>query len=514
MKNPLTTLAPLAGIFLLQCGVLFADDIKPVELRYAFKPGQTNAYSLEIESQGESGREAIAGNYTVSCRSAGSNLMKLSFQGRLQQTNRAGMMPRMGYFGPGSAPSLSSYTWISSFPGESKELTIDDRGTVLREAGDIVLPIPLGPLMDSLLEKFPVEPTTGWEQSVDVFVLDEPLFQGPANAFLPSSRFQPMNFFPGQRGQGAQGVLTARKKTKVRVTEVTAGTVSFEKTLNLDSYMMTGAEPRVSATGQCKCVFDRIAGCPKTVEWDCAMVAVTEDLSRRSALKLRWETLEGAEREAALAPPPSVPPEKPLLSAEKVTKLLVQLNSDDLGSRQAAAMELSGGRLENPTPEILHDMTALADDSNDMVRHAAFTILANYGTSEQAPALLKGLHDSSPGITATILHGLARLKDPRTAATLADFLASGQNEQQYYQMPRANDVAETLIKIGPAAEAPTLALLKEKNIETRVQACLVLKQIGTKRSLRELKDLTLYPSKELNEAAASAWQSIQERATQ
>jgi HEAT repeat protein len=68
-----------------------------------------------------------------------------------------------------------------------------------------------------------------------------------------------------------------------------------------------------------------------------------------------------------------------------------------------------------------------------------------------------------------------------------------------------------LVHIGSAAEPAVLALLKEKNIETRMQACTVLKQIGTKKSLGPLKDLTLNPSKELSEAAAEACRSIQSR---
>ena len=58
-----------------------------------------------------------------------------------------------------------------------------------------------------------------------------------------------------------------------------------------------------------------------------------------------------------------------------------------------------------------------------------------------------------------------------------------------------------------------LALLKEKNLETRIQACNILKQIGTKKSLGPLKDTTLNPSKEVSEAAAEACRSIQARET-
>jgi hypothetical protein len=514
MKNVLMcSIVFLASVALLESSALRAEEITPILLRYAFTPGQTNAYKLEMESQGETGREAIAGNFTVSCRKVGSNLIGLTFRGHLQPKSVPGMPQRMGYYRPGSGVSLSPYTWNTPFWGESKELVIDDRGTVVRDAGDQALPIPLGQLMGSLLEKFPAEPASGWEQAQDVFVLDEPLLQGPADAFLNSSgRFQPMNYYPGQRGQGAQGVLTARQKTKVRVTEVTPQTVSFEKSLSLDSYILTGTEPRVSATGESKFVFDRVAGWPKRAEFECKTVAVTEDLSRRSIVTLRWEMLEGAEREAALAPSPPVSTEKPILPAEQVSKLMGQLKSDDVATRQNAARELGDGRLDKPEPEMLSAMAMLANDPDDTVRHAALTILANYGTPEHVPLLIRGLHDSAPGISTTIVRGLVRLKDPRAAAPLADFLASGQSDQQYYQSPRANDVAEALIKIGLASEAPVLAILKEKNIETRVQACMVLKQIGTKKSLGTLKDLTLYPNKELSEAATEACRSIQERA--
>jgi hypothetical protein len=56
-----------------------------------------------------------------------------------------------------------------------------------------------------------------------------------------------------------------------------------------------------------------------------------------------------------------------------------------------------------------------------------------------------------------------------------------------------------------------LALLKEKNIETRCQACAALKRIGTRKSLTPLKELTTYPSKNLSEAAADACRSVQAR---
>jgi hypothetical protein len=63
----------------------------------------------------------------------------------------------------------------------------------------------------------------------------------------------------------------------------------------------------------------------------------------------------------------------------------------------------------------------------------------------------------------------------------------------------------------PIGALAVLALLKEKNIETRCQARAVLKRIGTRKSLGPLKELTTYPSKNLSEAAADACRPIQAR---
>jgi HEAT repeat protein len=156
-------------------------------------------------------------------------------------------------------------------------------------------------------------------------------------------------------------------------------------------------------------------------------------------------------------------------------------------------------------------MASLANDRDDSVRHAALTILANHGTKEQVPLLIKALNDPDAGMRATVAKGLGRIKDPRAIEPLVILLATGQSDQPYYRPPRESAAADALVHIGTAAELAVLALLKEKNIETRCQACNMLRHIGTRKSLGPLKDLTLNPSKELSEAAAEACRSIQSR---
>jgi hypothetical protein len=506
MKRSLAySLFLLTGAALFPAYPLAAAEITPVLLRYTFAPGQTNAYSLQIEAQGEAGREAIAGTFVVSSRAVATNLIGLSLRGQLRPKILGGMPPMMGYR-PGSTMPLSSFSYGPQ--SELRELVIDERGEIVRQAGDLALPIPLGQLMASLVQPLPAEATAGWESEKDVFVLDEPLLQGPATAFLnPPGGFSYTGYYPGRP---AQGVLAARQKTSIKVTEVTPATVTLQKVLSLDSRMLTGSEPRVSAAGEGQIVLDRAGGLPKRVELECKTVVVTENLSRRSVVTLRWQLLEGAERDKALAPPPPPGPEAKF-EPEKVAKLQEQLRSDDLGSRQAAARELSRSRLGTPTSGLLSLMASLANDQDDTVRRAALTVLANHGAKEHVPLLIKALNDPDAGTRATIVKGLGRLKDPRAIQPLVNLLAAGQSDQPYYRPARESAAAEALVRIGGSAEPAVLALLKEKNIETRCLACNVLKQIGTKKSLGPLKDLTLNPSKELSEAATEACRSIQAR---
>lgn len=503
--SPAYSLLLLTSAALLWAYPLAAAESTPVLLRYAFAPGQTNAYSLQIEAQGETGREAIAGTFVVSSRVVATNLIGLSVRGQLRPKSLGGMPPMMGYR-PGSAMTLSSLAYGPQ--SELRELVIDERGEIVRQAGDLALPIPLGQLMASLVQPLPAEATAGWETERDVFVLDEPLLQGPATAFLnPPGGFGYPSYYPGRP---AQGVLAARQKTRIKVTDVTPATVTLQKVLSLDSRMLTGSEPCVSAAGEGQIVLDRARGLPQRVELECKTVVVTENLSRRSVVTLRWQLLEGADRDKAITPPPPPGPETKF-KPEEVAKLQEQLKSDDLGSRQAAARDLGGSRLGAPTAELLSLMASLANDRDDSVRHAALTVLANHGAKEHVPLLIKALIDPDAGMRATLAKGLGRLKDPRAIEPLVNLVAVGQGDQPYYRPPRESAAAEALVRIGGTAEPALLALLKEKNIETRCQACNILKQIGTKKSLGPLKDLTLNPSKELSEAAAEACRSIQAR---
>src|SRR5271157_1035818 len=122
MKRILRTSIPfLAAAALFSTSAFGADD-QPVSLRYVCLSDQTNAYSVQVELQGESGREALAGTVTISLRPVATNLIGLSLRGQLHPKNLGGMPP-MG-FRPPYAMSLASL--VSGPQIEPRELVIDE----------------------------------------------------------------------------------------------------------------------------------------------------------------------------------------------------------------------------------------------------------------------------------------------------------------------------------------------------------------------------------------------------
>ena len=493
------------------CAPLMVYGAEPANaptLRYQFAPDITNAYRLQIESQGEAGREAIEGVYVVSAKSVTGNVATLIFKGQLRQKAVPNNPMVSPYRGPGYPVSLSSYAMRPSI--ETMEIVVDNEGNVLRDSGDTPLPIPLGELMRSLFEKFPTAAMNTWDSEREVSVVDEPMSMGPVQGYV-NSQYGGMNFgySPGRSGLG---ILATISKTKVRVTDVAGDILTLHKTMALDSRMLTASEPRTSASGEAEILFDQKAGMPRSIEFQCKAAVVTENVSRRTATTLTWKLLEGAEREAALNPPPPQPnPAETEMAATNLVALTQKLKADETYEKENAVRQLATAKISDPSPELMAQMIELIDDPNNSVDNSALTFVANHATEGQAMLLIRNLNTKDQTTRTVVIKALGRLKDKRAAEPLADALAMGQMDQLQNNYGRSGDAADALVRIGAAAEPAVLGLLKERNNATRWQACGILKRIGTAKSLPALKELSLAPSKELSEAASEAYRSIEAR---
>jgi HEAT repeat protein len=201
------------------------------------------------------------------------------------------------------------------------------------------------------------------------------------------------------------------------------------------------------------------------------------------------------------------------LDEEELVSLVAELQSTNDMSRAEAARDLVNrrNRIQSPTEEFLKLVASLVEDRNETVRNAAVSMLAEHGTKDHVPLLIRFLPTADQSLRPRIIQGLGRIGDIRAAEPLADLIAVGPVHQFQFNSMREDEVGRALVGVGESAEPTVLPLLNERNAQTRVVACGVLKDIGTHKSIRPLQELTLSPVKEVSEAAAEALRSIHAR---
>lgn len=481
-----------------------ADAARASALRYRLAGGITNFYSVQLEVRGENGTEALAGNLYVAPRQVTSNVLGLNLRGTLMPKRDPSVPFRPPMYG--SAGSYPRWNMPVSL-NEGLDIQFDDCGHVLRISGDFALPIPLGTLAQAFVEVLPAKAESKWEITDNLAVLDEPFSVGPAMSFIPLQPYS-MSYYVGPMGsRGNQYALvpvTRRQRYEIKSTANNQVTVA--KRVSLDSQLQFGNEPRISANGEGEFVLDQETGLLQRAELQCKAVANSDTVTRRSTVSLKLRLLEGAEREKALQPvlnasTPGQPPKK--LTREEIEKLMDDLKSGESSTRSMAASKLQSSELSEVPPGLLDLMAGLLNQEDSVLRGAAAKVLADYGTAEQVPLLLKLLKDSENYSRYNIIRGLGRLKDKRAAEPLAAMIASGGSD--------AYQAVEALSKIGSDAEDAVLPLLAEKHNETRRQACKILKDIGTKKSLEPLRELMLSTDRMLSEAAGEAVRAIMAR---
>jgi len=452
---------------------------------------------VQIEARGETGTDTLAGNIIVTAKPGPSNVIILALRGTLLPKRDPGN--RMPSFGGPSYPR-----WMSPLTfGEGCELQIDERGRILRLAGDNALPIPLGSVVQSFVEVLPVAAESRWETQEQLVVLDDPQGLGPAVAFYNSSPYG-ASYYGGFNPRNLPAVVAVVRTSKYELKTSTNQNVTIQKRMGLDSFLRCGAEPRISANGAGEIELDRESGLLRRVVMQGAAVVNTETVTRRTTTSLKLTLLEGKEREALLqsqTPAPGTPPRK--ISASEVQKLVEDLKSNDLNTRRAAALKLQTAELSDAAPGLIEVMAGLLAETDLSLRLAAVKIIADHGTVEQVPALIRMIKKDDYSSRASAIRGLGRLKDSRAIEPLVALVASGGSDNQ--------QATEALGKFGPEAEQAVLGLLKEKHNESRRAACNILKQIGTSKSVEPLREAMLDINQSVNQAAAEAVRAIKAR---
>jgi HEAT repeat protein len=166
------------------------------------------------------------------------------------------------------------------------------------------------------------------------------------------------------------------------------------------------------------------------------------------------------------------------LGPDETKKLVADLESGDRLKVSAAFQQLKLKEPREPNPQIAGALERLLKGDNASVKRQASSIFEDWATRENIPTLLKLLDDDSSTIRHHALTALGRLKAPDTIDRIV---------QQWSMDSFA--VTNALHSIGSAAETAVLQQLDNEDKNIRHEACHLLGQIGTKKSLPVLEKM-------------------------
>jgi predicted Zn finger-like uncharacterized protein len=155
------------------------------------------------------------------------------------------------------------------------------------------------------------------------------------------------------------------------------------------------------------------------------------------------------------------------------------LTDTNVHGRIKAANWLATADPNNPRrTEVAKALENLLTDPNPFVKGAVAKALVVWATAEQVPALIKALDQNHRDTRLAAMTALGKLGDKRAVAPIARHLKEPFEREE---------AGKALIALGPTAEATVLTYLDDADWGVKVEACKVLKEIGTAKSLSALQ---------------------------
>ena len=198
---------------------------------------------------------------------------------------------------------------------------------------------------------------------------------------------------------------------------------------------------------------------------------------------------------------PPAPP-KPLAAGE-IKELLEKLKNKNNADKQIAAGRLCQVEPKERREEVAKALEAVSLEEDYITRSAALKALCVWATKENVPTLIQLLDCKDIMVHTGVIKVLEQLKDERSVEPLAQKMVSAHTRKAAIQ---------ALKSMGNIAEkAVGKVLLNSKDIFLRREACLVLKEIGTKASLDILNEVCKDTNGLVRSSANEAVQAIASR---
>jgi HEAT repeat protein len=494
----------------------------PLDLEYRWKPGTPYVYSVQVSYDAGTSVVTLDGSSIYTVKSSDQDGSSLVHRGwlvrRINPAERAGG-PRPEVHMPGSPTTT--------------EIELDSKGDaqIAKES----LPVPLlGDLAMLMIEPFPDGAVDRWELERKI-ALNEIHTSGGAAAPL---RFGRPNV-PGRAREprlqanararagsriGGRAARSPRSRTApapsaVQVNVIThpaqerrdyvlgpqsLETISISKKYELKTDEKVGNDPTLLMTGEGTLTFDIKRGVPVAFNFQAKVTHNSPNVTLRIPITVACRLLEGEERTKALRFP--VIPETAMIPMDdaELRKALADLKTPEDTRRREAAGRLRDGRpIESRRAEVSEALTALIDQRDPSLKGAVIQALGVWGNSPVSDVLIDRLNDDRYGCRGELFEAIGRLEpNEKVVRALIGWFKRD-----------AGQAGRSLRAFGPPAEPALLDFVAGKNDpQLRVEACRVLKDIGTGQSAPVLEKLVSQRAgEELGRAAAGAIRAITDR---
>jgi len=513
-----------------------ADRGSGLDLRYGWKSGQTYVYSVHVSYEVGKSVVTLDGSSIYQAKSSDDQGTTLVHRGWL--ITRQHSKDR----NPGSAVSVH----MPREPART-EFELDPKGDVPNAKGAMPVPL-LGDLSMLVIEPLPDEPVAQWDDVHPISLNEVQTSGGASSPFRfgrpnliermresrlkdrsrprpgiarvgPNPRMGPR---PGSRlgarpapraPRGAPApsprevtvtAHPAHERTEYALGTRSGDTVTISKTYELKTDEEVGQEPGLLMTGQGTVTFNVNEGVPVLMEFKAKVTQNLENLTLRIPIEVSCKRLEGDERERAMRFP--VMPATAMIPLDEagLRRAQAELKSSDSGRRaRAAALLRDAAPIESRRAQVARALVALLDDRDGSVRNSVIQALGVWGNKEAAPLLIKRLNNDRYGSRSELFEALGRLEPGEpTAKAMVEWLKKDTGA-----------AVRVLRAMGPAAETTLLEFVTSPaDPRLREQACQVLKDVGTSRSVSGLQKLTgQKDSEELGRAAEGAARAIAAR---
>jgi hypothetical protein len=458
-ENRCTTYGFAGGIVLsmaLMAAAVRAAD--PIELRYSWESGARYGYETVITADHGEEVETLQGTPILQVESVSDEGARIKLLNHALHSTTTAKNPARVPFRFPSPPRIPSFF-------EGHELTLDARGRVINQRGESQLPFVLGNLAQLLIEPFPADAVESWTQT-------------ESTSIRITSEWPPRSPF---RRDVEQERLNAEETTTYTVQEIGDQSVSINKEYKLETVEAADGKPRMELSGSGELTFDRHRSLLSSLNYEGNFIVREDNTETKYPITIKFRLLtddelaehdrQAAEQLAAMKAPPM---------GEQRATMLADLTSGDINRGRKALIEIQPREpaADQTDAELAAALAQWLESDDQSVRHLAAQALEKWGTAEEIPELLTVLADDSQIVVNSAMRALGRLHATDAIETLVARLAENQSRLA---------ASEALKAMGADAEEQTLTALDDPEWTVRLEACRILEQIGTEKSVERLR---------------------------